>query len=187
MSTRSKKVGREVDVSQFLDENGLIFLWNLIKQGFVAIVPGKGLSTNDFTDALKQKLEEMTPGGGTADAVAWENITGKPELPTLEEVTSLITTQLSDYPTTEQMNNAIDTKVVGVYRYMGSVPTFSNLPTSGLTNGDVYDVEDTGMNYGWVQPESGGQGYWDPLGQVFHIESIPNNVIQEIVEGTYGT
>lgn len=55
--------------------------------------------------------------------------------------------------------------VVNVYKFKGSVPVYENLPTSGQTGGDVYNVEDTGMNYGWVEDaEEENGGYWDPLG-----------------------
>ena len=36
-----------------------------------------------------------------------------------------------------------------VLRYKGSVATYSNLPSSGQENGDVYNVLDTGKNYAW--------------------------------------
>lgn len=47
-----------------------------------------------------------------------------------------------------------------VYKYSGSVATFSDLP-EGLLEGDagvVYNVEDDGMNYAWTGER------WDPLG-----------------------
>ena len=39
-----------------LDDNGVLYLWNKIKSFFVAKEDGKGLSTNDYTDAEKTKL-----------------------------------------------------------------------------------------------------------------------------------
>lgn len=41
----------------FLDDNGLRYLWQKIKNMFVAKESGKGLSTNDFTTAYKSKLD----------------------------------------------------------------------------------------------------------------------------------
>ena len=49
-------------MSKFLDENGLLYLWGKIKTlagGKVDKVEGKGLSTEDFTTALKEKLEGL--------------------------------------------------------------------------------------------------------------------------------
>lgn len=39
--------------------------------------------------------------------------------------------------------------ITTVYKYKGSVPTYNDLPVSGLTTGDVYNIEDTGDNYAW--------------------------------------
>lgn len=44
-------------MANFLDENGLLYLWQKIKGAFVAKESGKGLSTNDFTTELKNKLD----------------------------------------------------------------------------------------------------------------------------------
>lgn len=70
---------------------------------------------------------------------------------------STINTMLQGYAAKED--------VVNVYKFQGSVPKYENLPTSGQTGGDVYNVEDTGMNYGWVEDaENAASGFWDPLG-----------------------
>lgn len=131
--------------------------------------------------------------------VVWNDISGVPtdlvydndltealnDYPTKYETTQAIDQALVPYATTEAVTTAINSAVSSVYRYAGSVSTYSNLPTTGLTVGDVYNVTDTDMNYAWVATESGG--YWDPLGSTFSIEPIPNSVIQEIVDGTYGS
>jgi hypothetical protein len=54
--------------------------------------------------------------------------------------------------------------IVGVYKYKGSVATYNQLPTTGLTIGDVYDVRDNGMNYGWTGST------WDALGMEIQID-----------------
>lgn len=64
-------------------------------------------------------------GGGTADSVAWDNVTGKPDLALKSDLTS-------------------------VYRYKGSVTNYASLPVSGNDAGDVWNVEATGMNYAWT-------------------------------------
>ena len=53
--------------------------------------------------------------------------------------------------------------IVNVYRYKGSVDTYSNLPGGDLNSGDVYNVEDTGKNYAWTGSD------WDDLGGNFEI------------------
>lgn len=44
----------------YLGKDQLALVWQLIKNAFVAKVDGKGLSTNDFTDALRDKLAGMS-------------------------------------------------------------------------------------------------------------------------------
>ena len=96
---------------KYLDNNGLLYVIKQIKtwlNGKVAKEEGKGLSTNDFTTAEKNKLKDLSnytlptasadtkggikvgagltmngdvlsaTGGGTADSVDWENVTNKP-------------------------------------------------------------------------------------------------------------
>lgn len=52
----------------------------------------------------------------------------------------------------------IDSKISSVYKYKGSVATYQDLPSSGLTIGDVYNVESDGSNYAW------NGTVWDKLG-----------------------
>ena len=82
-------------------------------------------------------------GGGTADSVDWSNIQNKPDL-------------------------ALKSDLTTVYKYKGSKVNYAALPESGNEVGDVWNVEDTGMNYAWT-----GEG-WDALGAVFEIQAITN-------------
>ena len=47
-------------MSKYLDENGLTYLWSKIKGTFVEQQSGKGLSTNDYTTAEKNKLAGLS-------------------------------------------------------------------------------------------------------------------------------
>lgn len=49
-------------MAKYLDENGLLYLWGKIKNTFVKQVSGKGLSTNDYTSAEKNKLAGIAEG-----------------------------------------------------------------------------------------------------------------------------
>lgn len=46
-----------------------------------------------------------------------------------------------------------------VMRYKGSVATYADLPSTGNTVGDVYNVTDTGKNYAWTTEST-----WDDFG-----------------------
>lgn len=47
---------------KYLDENGLLYVWQKIKNKFVWQESGKGLSTNDYTTAEKNKLAGIATG-----------------------------------------------------------------------------------------------------------------------------
>lgn len=92
-------------MSKFLDSNGVLYLWGKIKE------------------YVKSYVAEHS--GGTAGSVAWENVTGKPDL-------------------------ALKSDLASVYRFKGSVTNYASLPTEGNEAGDVWNVEATGMNYAWT-------------------------------------
>lgn len=128
----------------YLDDNGVLYLWGKIKahvssavSGKVDKVSGKGLSTNDYTTAEKDKLAAF----GAASTYALK----------------------TDIP---DISNA--------YIYQGSVATISDLPSSGVENGWVYNVAASGMNYAWNGTE------WDALGETFNITAITNAEIDSI-------
>lgn len=164
-----------------MDKTTVITLDNLTRfannaiEKFVAKEDGKGLSSNDFTNDQKEKLEGLenyvlpqasaevaggikvgaglsitddgilsATGGGTADAVEWDNVVGKP--------TDLL--QAGDVYSKEE----IDAKVNAVYKFKGSVEGLVALPVEGNTLGDVYNLQDTGMNVAWDGSK------WDYLG-----------------------
>jgi hypothetical protein len=69
---------------------------------------------------------------------------------------------------------ALKSDITNVYRYKGSVATVAALPASGNTVGDVYDVQERGINYAWDGTK------WDPLGELFALESISNEEIDSL-------
>lgn len=71
--------------------------------------------------------------------------------------------------------SAFETAVSGMYKYKGSVATVQDLPSSGNSVGDVWNVQATGMNYAWNGTE------WDQLGGSFTIEAITNGDIDTIM------
>lgn len=170
---------------KFLDSNGVLYLWGKIKtlaEGKVDKVEGKGLSANDFTAEEKAKLAALenytlpaataetlggvkvgagltvsggvlsVTGGGTADSVDWSHIQNKPDI-------------------------ALKSDLSSVYKYKGSKVNYAALPESGNEVGDVWNVEDTGMNYAWTGTA------WDALGASFEIQAITNEEIDSIMAG----
>lgn len=67
--------------------------------------------------------------------------------------------------------------ISGVYRYKGSVATYSALPATAEV-GDVYNVETDGKNYAYTGVSG---ALWDDLGGSFTIVSITNSEIDTIL------
>ena len=86
---------------------------------------------------------------------------------------------LSGYGITDAYTKTeVDAKVASVYKYKGSVADESKLPTTGLTIGDVYDIQDTGMNVAWTGTK------WDKLG--ISVDLTPY-LTKESAAATYAT
>ena len=92
---------------------------------------------------------------------------------------------LSDFETEVASTYATKAEIASVYKYKGSVATFADLPSSGQTTGDVYNVEADGMNYAWNGTA------WDALGATIDLSDYATKqyVDDEIdaVEGTVTT
>lgn len=147
-------------------------------------VEGKDLSSNDFTDSLKTKLEGLSNYNDSELKTSIENkvdkVTGKglsTEDFTTEEKTKLA--ELSNYNDTEiktslnskanstdvYTKSEVDNKVSSIYKYKGSVANKESLPTENLTIGDVYNLEDTGMNVAYTGEK------WDELGSTINLNN----------------
>ncbi len=274
-------------MAKYLDSDGVLYLWNKIKSAFVKKESGKGLSTNDFTTALMNKLNGIASGANNyvhpsytsrasglykivvdatghisqVAAVTKADITAlgipaqdtKITVDTAMNATStnpvqnkVITAYLGDMeddltakinavlpePPTQVSNNpyflqvkvsgstsaptidmnwaipdvatsnhngfmsaemasklnafqnasayALKSDIVGMYKYKGSVANSSNLPTSGQTKGDVYNIVNA-SSYGPAGTNVAWDGSaWDALGGLFEIESITNAEIDAI-------
>lgn len=134
---------------------------------------GKGLSSTDFTSAEKSKLarlngyivnmaDNMVP---TAEfgriTYSFKNESTGSNGNTQSKViqipaattsaAGLITAEgfnkLTGLPTSEEIDQKINTAIGSVYKVKGSVANYEALPKENVTIGDVYNLEDTGANY----------------------------------------
>ena len=142
---------------------------NAALEGKVDKVTGKTLSTNDYTTAEKEKLAGLSNYDDTdikasiatkansADVytkTAMNTELGKKaDKTTVETLTTTVegkankATTISGYGITDAYTKTeVDAKVASVYKYKGSVTNEAALPTGGQVVGDVYNLEDTGMN-----------------------------------------
>lgn len=117
---------------------------------------GDGTSGSEF--ATKSYVDT---NGGKIDTIS---VNGTQQTITNKNVDITVPTDVSDlvndsgYQTASDVQSAISTAVASAYKYKGSVATVNDLPASGNTTGDVWDVQDTGVNYAWTGTA------WDALG-----------------------
>lgn len=130
---------------------------------------GKGLSTNDYSDDDRQKVSNIVDYVTTMRSTTSINtinltldkknvITGSTYSTgsvTFKSASSksagLLTAsyfeKLDALPSTDELDQKINTAIGSVYRVKGSVANYEALPTEDVNIGDVYNLEDTGANY----------------------------------------
>ena len=110
-------------------------------------VTGKGLSTNDYTTAEKEKLAGIAAGAEVNVQSDWNATTGDAAI--LNKPTTLAGYGITDAMTTSEIESAINTAITSVFSYKGTKATVSALPSSGNTVGDVWHVTADGGEYVW--------------------------------------
>lgn len=106
---------------------------------------GKQLSTEDYTTEDKTKVSNLpTPESivVTTDSRLTAATTTKDGL-----MSAADKVQLNSTLTATEIENKVNAAVSSVYRVKGNVATVSNLPTSNVAIGDVYNITDSGANY----------------------------------------
>lgn len=118
--------------------------------------------TNDGNGTSNFATEAyVNQNGGKIDKI---QVNGTDQTITSKTVNISVPTKVSDltndskFQTDTQVASAISAAVASAYKYKGSVATVADLPASGNTAGDVYDVQSTGVNYAWTGTA------WDALG-----------------------
>ena len=101
---------------------------------FVAKEAGKGLSTNDYTTSDKTKLDGVETGA-QVNVLEGISIVGGAALQ-VDSGTKIASLDLSSY--------ALKSDVASALIYKGSKDTFAELPSSGNSNGDVWNVKIAG-------------------------------------------
>ena len=82
---------------------------------------------------------------------------------------------------TQQIAEQVKEEASKVYKYQGSVPTYNDLPTANVSNGDVYNVESDGMNYAWDETNQ----RWDSLGIVIDLSKYSTTEQIELMLNQY--
>lgn len=113
----------------YLDDNGLLYFWQKIKTklaGKVDVVSGKGLSTNDYTTAEKNKLAGIAEG---ADKTTVENV-----------LTSTSTTNALSAYQGNVLNGKIPTKVSQLTNDSGYLASHQDISGKLDKTGDASNV-----------------------------------------------
>lgn len=145
----------------FVIKDNLLYVWQKVKlllANKVDKVEGKGLSTNDLTDELKNKILNA---GDSSFSGNYNDLINKPDLTVYAQkaqVTTDINNAVSDKVTETQMNTAINnatsnkvtesqvntaisTAISGVTQFDYSI--VENLPSTGV-KGTIYLILNTG-------------------------------------------
>ena len=144
--------------TKYLDYNGLLYFWTLIKNMFA-----KPSSANPQMDGAAS--------AGSSALYARGDHVHPSDTSKADRATTLAGYGIADaYTKTE-----IDTKLTGGMHYKGSVQTVADLPASGNEIGDFYNIIATGENYAW------DGSAWDQTGSMVDLQPITNAEIDTIV------
>lgn len=124
-----------------------------------------GGSTSVSYDVPNKKLTISSSGGGGGETYEDATQTVHGLMSTSDKIKLDGFSAASDY--------ALKSDLSSVYKFKGSVATVSALPTNASA-GDVYNVEERGINYAWTGT------IWDALGELFEIESIDDATINAL-------
>lgn len=136
----------------FVTKDNLLYVWQKIKlllSNKVDKVEGKGLSTNDLTDELKQKILNA---GDSSFSGNYNDLINKPDLTVYAQktqVTTDITSAVADKVTETQMNTAINNATSNKVTESQVNNSITNA-ISGITQFDYSIVESL--------PENGKKG-----------------------------
>lgn len=201
ISVNGYKLARDVDLAKKLDKTGGNVDSLTINSKAVATqewVEGKSYLTSTSlngyaTETWVENKNYLTAhqslaGYATEDWVNGKNYLTMASLDGYAKTSEIPTkvsqlTDASSYATTEYVDN----KVSSVYRYRNSVANKDALPKTGNMTGDVYNLEDTGMNVAWNGTS------WDELGSTVDLApyalktDIPTKVSQLTNDKNYLT
>ena len=151
-------VTRGADIKQAVEDGKIIKVkYSASGALFTCIQVGINTSENLPEITVLNSNEEITyiiSNQGEWTELSYLQLANSDSIPTA--VSDL--TNDSGYQTASDVQSAISSAVASAYKYKGSVATQSALPSSGQVVGDVWDVQDTGVNYAWTGTA------WDALG-----------------------
>lgn len=131
-------------------------------------VTGKGLSTNDYTTAEKDKLAGIAEGAEANVQSDWNATSGDAAI--LNKPTTLAGYGITDAMTATAIQQAIDTAVSSVFTYKGTKATVAALPSTGNATGDIWHVTANNGEYVWNGTA------WEELGSTVDLSGYLQSV-----------
>ncbi|MCC8111668.1 MAG: hypothetical protein LIO74_08790 [Ruminococcus sp.] len=104
--------------NEFLDKSGLTYFWSKLKAYFVAQEDGMGLSSNDFTDAEKEKLASIEEG---ATAITVDSA-----------LSSTSTNPVENQAVYAALEKKVDTSLLGVANGVATLDDSGLVPSTQL-------------------------------------------------------
>ena len=178
---------------KFLTTNGTAAAWqslpeaSSVAKGIVKLASEEEMSSGESTTvvpSVKQVADELAKKQATltfdeAPTASSQNVVKSGGVYTALQAKADKASTLEGYGITDAYTKSeVDSKVSAVYKYKGSVANEEALPDSDQQVGDVYNVEDTGMNVAWDGAK------WDKLGSVV---DLSNYLTKDVASSTYAT
>lgn len=139
------------NANKFLDENGLLYLWQKIVNKFVTKETGKGLSTNDYTTDEKTKLSGIEAGANKTTVT--DNLTSTSasdalsakQGKVLDEKIKAINTNMGNLGGGDMMKSAYDTDDNGKVDNADNADKLGGeLPSAYVKQNEITNVAKTG-------------------------------------------
>ena len=167
--------GGEPNVIETVKVNGTELTPDANKAVDVTVPTKTSDITNDGDGTSNYATEAyVQTNGGKIDTISvngtQQTITNKNvniTVPTDEDFMKIFVDMMdeNELQTYDDVQYQIDQAVSSAFTYKGSVATERALPSTGNKTGDVYDVQDTGMNYAWNGTA------WDALGSTVDLSN----------------
>lgn len=139
--------------NHYLDNEGLRQVWEAIKANFQAKESGKGLSTNDYTTAEKNKLAGIASGAEVNVQSDWNQTNSASD--------DYIKNKPSVYSKTEidnMLSANVKYSVVSSLPSTGTAGTIYMVPSTTSPSGDVYD------EYMWIPTQGSVAAHFEKIG-----------------------
>lgn len=132
----------------------------------------KATTTQDGLMSKEDKatLDGLVASGGEANVIEAVSVGG------VAAPISGKTATINNVYTKGETDSAIAAALTSAVIYKGSVPTYADLPSSGMQNGWLYNVVATDMNYVWNSTSND----WDPQAPTVTVAAATNAQIDSL-------